>query len=69
MDESRVNARGMDPIKPWFAKIDAARDMAALQPVMADLHDILVHGSILRSAASPIRTSHRWCWPTSEPAA
>ena len=43
MDESRVNARGMDPIKPWFAKIDAARDIAALQQVMAELHDILVH--------------------------
>ncbi len=42
MDESRVNARGMDPVKPWFAKIDAARDAAALQQVMAELHDILV---------------------------
>ena len=42
MDESRVNARGMDPIKPWFAKIDAARDIAALQQVMAEMHDILV---------------------------
>src|SRR3974390_1776302 len=39
MDESRVNSRGMDPIKPLFAKIDAAKDMAALQAVMADLHD------------------------------
>ena len=42
MDESRVNARGMEPIKPWFAKIDGAGDMAALQGVMAELHDILV---------------------------
>jgi putative endopeptidase len=42
MDEARVNARGMEPLKPWFAKIDAARDAAALQQVMADLHDILV---------------------------
>jgi putative endopeptidase len=42
MDESRANARGMDPIKPWFAKIDAASDIAALQPVIAELHDILV---------------------------
>ena len=24
MDESKVNARGMDPVKPWFARIDAA---------------------------------------------
>src|SRR5579862_1687698 len=42
MDESRVNARGMDPVKPWFARIDAARDMGALQEVMAEMHDILV---------------------------
>jgi len=42
MDEARVNARGMDPIKPWFAKIDAAHDMAGLQPVMVEMHDILV---------------------------
>jgi len=43
MDEARVNARGMDPIKPWFAKIDAARDTAALQQVMAEMHDIIVN--------------------------
>jgi putative endopeptidase len=42
MDESRVNARGIAPLKPWFAKIDAATDMSALQSVMADMHDILV---------------------------
>jgi putative endopeptidase len=42
MDESKVNARGMDPVKPWFARIDAAADVASLQPVIADLHDILV---------------------------
>src|SRR5580700_11639749 len=26
MDESRVNARGMEPLKAWFARIDAAKD-------------------------------------------
>jgi putative endopeptidase len=40
MDMPRVNARGIDPIKPWLARIDAASDMAALQAVIADLHDI-----------------------------
>jgi endothelin-converting enzyme/putative endopeptidase len=43
MDESRVNARGMEPVKPLFARIDAARDVAALQEVMAELHDIIVN--------------------------
>ncbi|MGA9544625.1 MAG: M13 family metallopeptidase [Candidatus Sulfotelmatobacter sp.] len=42
MDESRVNARGMEPLKPWFARIDAAKDTAELQRVMANMHDILV---------------------------
>ena len=42
MDESRVNARGMDPVKPLFARIDAARDMAEIQQIIADMHDILV---------------------------
>jgi putative endopeptidase len=42
MDEPRVTARGMDPIKPWFAKIDAARDIAALQQVIVEMHNILV---------------------------
>jgi endothelin-converting enzyme/putative endopeptidase len=42
MDESRVNARGMEPVKPWIAKIDGANDIATLQRVMAELNDILV---------------------------
>src|SRR3984893_13358198 len=42
MDEARVNARGMDPLKPWFAKIEGAGDIVALQRVMAELNDILV---------------------------
>src|SRR5271169_40872 len=42
MDVSRVNARGMEPLKPWFARIDAAKDITELQRVMAEMHDILV---------------------------
>ena len=42
MDESRVNARGMEPLKPWFARIDAAKNIEDLQRVIADMHDILV---------------------------
>src|SRR5277367_1678726 len=26
-DESRVNARGMEPLKKWFSEIDAAQDV------------------------------------------
>jgi endothelin-converting enzyme/putative endopeptidase len=42
MDESRINARGMEPLKPWFARIDAAKDMAELQHIIADMHDIAI---------------------------
>ena len=42
MDESRVNARGIEPLKKWFAEIDAVKANAGLQPVMAHLHDVLV---------------------------
>ncbi|MGA8154447.1 MAG: M13 family metallopeptidase [Terriglobales bacterium] len=42
MDESQVNARGLQPLKRWFSEIDAANDVAGLEPVMADLHNILV---------------------------
>jgi endothelin-converting enzyme/putative endopeptidase len=40
MDERKVNARGVEPLKPWFAKIDGAKDIAGLERVMAELHDI-----------------------------
>jgi putative endopeptidase len=42
MDESRVNARGVEPLKPWFAQIDSAKDKAELQRVMFEMQDILV---------------------------
>jgi putative endopeptidase len=59
MDESRVNARGMEPVKPWFAKIDSARDIASLQEVMAELHDILV-GVPFAMASQP--DAHKPAW-------
>jgi putative endopeptidase len=43
MDESRANARGLEPLKPWFAKIDGAQNMASLQEVMVDLQDTIVN--------------------------
>jgi endothelin-converting enzyme/putative endopeptidase len=42
MDESRVNGRGTQPIKPWFDKIDNAANMEQMQIVMTELHDISV---------------------------
>ena len=42
MDESRIKGRGIDPLKPWLAKIDSAKDMNQLQRVMIELQDIQV---------------------------
>jgi putative endopeptidase len=42
MDESKINARGFAPLKPWFAEVDGIKDTASLQQVMDHLHDILV---------------------------
>ncbi|MBZ5718987.1 MAG: M13 family metallopeptidase [Acidobacteriia bacterium] len=42
MDESRVNARGFEPLKPWFAEVDGIKDAAGLQRVMTHLHDVLL---------------------------
>ncbi len=42
MDESRVNARGIEPLKIWFAQIDAVKDTNGLQPVIASMQDVLV---------------------------
>jgi putative endopeptidase len=35
MDESKVNAHGIEPLKKWFAAIDAVKDNGGL-PMMAD---------------------------------
>ena len=40
MDESKVNAHGIEPLKKWFAAIDAVKDNGGLQPMMAEMHDI-----------------------------
>ena len=37
MDEATVNARGIDPVKPWIAEIKAAGDHNALAVEMANL--------------------------------
>ena len=42
IDESRVNARGLEPLKPWMAKIDNVSNMAGLQRMMIEMHDIML---------------------------
>ena len=42
MDVGRIDARGLEPLKPWLADIDGAQDMASLQKVIFRLHDVAV---------------------------
>jgi len=42
MDQPRIDARGIEPLKPWLAKIDGAKDIASLEPVIFQLHDVQV---------------------------
>src|SRR5271170_7673597 len=59
MDESRVNARGIAPLKKWFNEIDAVKDTSGLQPVIADMQDINVAVPFnLASATDP----HKPTW-------
>ena len=44
MDEATVNARGIDPVKPWIAEIKAAGDHQALAVEMAHLEEQGVGG-------------------------
>lgn len=43
MDEARINALGVEPLKPWMAEIDALKTAADLQVMIRKLHDIGVN--------------------------
>jgi putative endopeptidase len=40
MNEPRVNARGAEVLKKWFAEIDAVKDTAVLPSVVSVLHNV-----------------------------
>jgi len=42
MDDSKINARGMEPVKPLLAEIDNAKSVAELQLFMGHLHNLAV---------------------------
>jgi endothelin-converting enzyme/putative endopeptidase len=42
MNVARIDERGIEPLKPWFADIDNANDMPGLQKVIERMHDINV---------------------------
>src|SRR5581483_6980106 len=54
MDTAKVNARGVEPIKPWFAEIEAAKNMATLQITVEKMHDIGVTNPFNLSGAQDL---------------
>jgi putative endopeptidase len=42
MDEERVNARGVLPLKDWFARIDGIKDAPGLGRALTELHDVAI---------------------------
>ena len=59
MDEARTNARGIDPLEPWFAAIDGAKDLAGFERVLIDLHDAgITVPFALGGEQDPHRPSH-----------
>ena len=52
MDENRVNARGLEPLKKWFTEIDAVKDTSGLQPIIAEIHDIMITAPFNLSAST-----------------
>jgi putative endopeptidase len=59
MDESRVNARGYEPLKKWLAAIDAVQDTGGLQAVVAEMGDILIPAPFNLAASTD---PHRPTW-------
>jgi putative endopeptidase len=39
-DQARIDARGIEPLKPWLAKIDGPKDKGALQSVIFEMQDV-----------------------------
>ena len=54
MDTAKINARGVEPIKPWFAQIEAAKDMATLQITVEKMHDVAITNPFLLSGAQDL---------------
>lgn len=53
-DQARIDARGLEPLKPWLAKIDGAQDKRALQSVIFELQDVgVVAPFVLGSQQDP----------------
>jgi endothelin-converting enzyme/putative endopeptidase len=42
MDDSKINARGLEPLRPWLAEIDNAANITELQHALGKLHNAAV---------------------------
>ena len=60
MDEAGIEARGIAPLKPFFVRIDTAKDAASLAAVLADLHRIGVFAAFSFSVEQDDKESSRY---------
>ena len=61
MDEAAVNAKGIDPIKPWLAKIAGAKDKTALAVEMAKLSRYGIGGIVGMGVGQDSKGSQHLC--------
>ena len=59
-DQARIDAHGLEPLKPWLAKIEGAKDKGALQSVMFEMHDVGVFVALGRGRIALQREVSRW---------
>jgi endothelin-converting enzyme/putative endopeptidase len=59
MDETAVDARGTKPLAPWFARIEGAKDTAALGGAIAALHEIQVNAPFALTAQQDLHDPTR----------
>jgi predicted metalloendopeptidase len=60
MDEAGIEAQGITPLKPLFARIDGVKDAASLAAVLADLHRLGVFAGFSFSVEQDDKESSRY---------
>lgn len=60
MDEAAIEARGLAPLQPLFARVDGVKDPASLTSVLADLHRLGVFAAFSFGVEQDDKESNRY---------
>ncbi len=60
MDEAAIEARGLAPLQPLFARVDGVKDPASLTAVLADLHRLGVFAAFSFGVEQDDKESNRY---------